>query len=183
MGCGRMAAQRIVPQSVTKEIGPCPANFRSELPSSHSCRFHSRMRQPPARSNKCGDEWDPGVGWGGAYGWNGWGGGHRGLHRRLYGFGGARPATTPLRWIHGTGRPALRTGGGKSAHRYDAGRVTWLGSPPRHAQTIHAFDGGAAANHATVAPAPSVMVMTVQASPCTTTAAMASPCTTLAAQT
>ena len=67
----------------------------------------------------CGDEWDAGVGWGGPYGWNGWGG-HRRRHHRWHNFGGARPAT-PIRRIHDAGRPTARSG-----------------SPPRHAQTVHA---------------------------------------------
>jgi len=60
----------------------------------------------------CGYEWDDGLGWGGPYGWNGWGGGYSIRRHARHGVGVWRP---------GAPSPSHRAGGVSAARRFGAG--------------------------------------------------------------
>jgi hypothetical protein len=81
----------------------------------------------------CGDEWDNGVGWGGPYGWNGWGGGRRHWRRGSHGVGTWHPG--PPKHDRGAG-PSLRPGpgGGAAPHVFHNGGAdlpgVHFGGPP-----------------------------------------------------
>lgn len=112
----------------------------------------------------CDDEWDNGVGWGGPYGWNGWGGGHPGRRRHFQGVGIRRPGSPNERQSGGGGLVGARHDGHRSGgallghHAPGAVRAPppslhfGGGAPIVHsfggpASTVHSFGGGAPIVH------------------------------------
>ena len=81
--------------SSLRNSSPVEAIQYYSLNNSNYCWYDAGWQGPGWYS--CGYEWDDGLGWGGPYGWNGWGGGHR---IRLHGSHGIGV------WHHG---PATRT--------------------------------------------------------------------------
>ena len=74
----------------------------------------------------CGYESDVGAGWGGPYGWNGWGGGHRVRRHGAHGIGVWRPGAP--NHVRGAGvavtAPGLRRGATAYGH-FGAGSAGW----------------------------------------------------------
>ena len=100
----------------------------------------------------CDYEWDNGVGWGGPYGWNGWGGGHR-IRPRHPRVGTWHPGSPTGRRAGGAGlgspRPSHHLGGLPEVHAPGAGGPVSPsfhsgGEPTVHPapQTFHSFSGG-----------------------------------------
>ena len=86
----------------------------------------------------CGEEWDNGVGWGGPFGWNGWGGGgHIWRHRHPH------PEPPKHGRDHGP-RPPVGPGGGPFSHTFRNGPgSTGVGSGS--SPIFGGFHGGGAA--------------------------------------
>src|SRR5271169_3093106 len=61
--------------SSLRHSSPIEAIQYYSLNNSNYCWYDAGWQGPGWYS--CGYEWDDGLGWGGPYGWNGWGGGHR----------------------------------------------------------------------------------------------------------
>jgi hypothetical protein len=81
----------------------------------------------------CGYEWDDGLGWGGPYGWNGWGGGRRirlhgshgtGVwhsHPATHAFGGGAPASPGLSGGVAPASPGFAENGAPAFHGVNGG--------------------------------------------------------------
>lgn len=93
----------------------------------------------------CGYEWESGLGWGGPYGWNGWGGGASIRPRRPHGIGIWHPESPNDRRVGGAGWPSplpeRHLGGVPEVRAPGAGG----GVPPSFhfggARTVHNFGG------------------------------------------
>ena len=85
--------------SSLRNSSPVEAIQYYSLNNSNYCWYDAGWQGPGWYS--CGYEWDDGLGWGGPYGWNGWGGGHR---IRLHGSHGIGV------WHHGPATHAFAAG-------------------------------------------------------------------------
>jgi len=114
--------------SSLRNSSPVEAIQYYSLNNSNYCWYDAGWQGPGWYS--CGYEWDDGLGWGGPYGWNGWGGGHR---IRLHGSHGIGV------WHHGPATHAFAAGAPASprlAGRVAPARPRFVGSGVPH---FHGF--------------------------------------------
>jgi hypothetical protein len=119
--------------------------------NSNYCWYDAGWQGPGWYS--CGYEWDDGLGWGGPYGWNGWGGGHRirlhGSHGigvwhhgpATHSFAVGAPASAGLAGGVAPARPRFVGGGVPHFHRSSAPASP--GFAGSGAQRFHRFAAGA----------------------------------------
>jgi hypothetical protein len=126
-----------------QHASPVEAVQYYSLDNSNYCWYDAGWAGPGWYS--CGYEWDEGLGWGGPYGWNGWGGGHR---IRLHGSRGVGV------WHH-TPAPHVFSGGAPVSPSLQSGSVLarpgFVGSGVSHFHGVGApaspgFAGGGAAH-------------------------------------
>jgi hypothetical protein len=137
-----------------RNSSPVEAIQYYSLNNSNYCWYDAGWQGPGWYS--CGYEWDDGLGWGGPYGWNGWGGGHRirlhGSHGigvwhhgpATHAFAAGAPASPGLAGGVAPARP--RFVGSGVPHFHGFGAPASPGFASSGALGLHAFGGVASAS-------------------------------------
>jgi hypothetical protein len=140
--------------SSLRNSSPVEAIQYYSLNNSNYCWYDAGWQGPGWYS--CGYEWDDGLGWGGPYGWNGWGGGHRirlhGSHGigvwhhgpATHAFAAGAPASPGLAGGVAPARP--RFVGSGVPHFHGFGAPASPGYEGSGALGLHGFGGGASAS-------------------------------------